>query len=82
MTYDSDVAVQSISFRPDGIIEVTYAEQRDISDKASLIKVLMFEQEIVPVETDTVLDAIRELVDAVLIEMRDDKMKLAGRLRG
>lgn len=80
MAYDSDVAVQSISFRPDGLVEVTYAEQRDISDSISLVKVIMYDSGFVAqAETAELLDATRELVDAVLVAQREQKMKLAGR---
>lgn len=79
MSYQSDVAIQQISFRPDNIIEVTYAEQRDISDHATLVKLLMFDRDLAPQMVDELVDLSREVVDAVLVAMRGDPMKIAGR---
>lgn len=79
MVYDSDVAVQSVSFRPDGIVELTYAEQRDVGDSITLVKTLMFTEDSASDEVSIVLDGLRELVDVVLQVQREDRIKIAGR---
>jgi len=81
MAYRSDVAIQSVQFRPDGICEVTYAEQREMGDKASMVKLLMFDRDIADGYVSELEDAARELVDVVLTFMAGDPMQLAGRQR-
>ena len=64
MTYDSDVAIQSIVFHPDGAFDITFAEQRDFNIRGTLVRNLMVPAGAVPEsDIDTALDAIRELLD-------------------
>lgn len=76
MAYDSDIAVQSLVIRPDGLIEVTYAEQRDLGDDISVVKSMMYDSaRVASTETGELLDLLRELVDAVLTAQRENRMK-------
>lgn len=81
MSYLSDVAVQSISFRPDNVIEITYAEQRDITPAGTLVKCLIFEGGKFPGLTDELMDEVRELIDAVLGEMAGTPTSIPGKVR-
>lgn len=76
MAYDSDVAVSSLSIRPDGLIEVTYAEQRDLSDDISIVRSVMYDStRVASAETAELLDVLRELIDTVLSAQRENRMR-------
>lgn len=80
MSYESDVAIQSLAFRPDGALEITFAEQRDITPKGTMMKCIVFDEGQFPRQVGEVQDDIRELIDLVLAEMRGGPPTIAGRI--
>lgn len=79
MSYSSDIVIQTISFRPDDLIEVVYSEQRDLSDHVSIARMMLFDRALVNTEVEELLDTAREIVDLVLVRMKEiPKQTLGG----
>jgi hypothetical protein len=62
--YNSNVAVQSIVFHPEGGFDITYAEQEDVNPKVTILRQAMVAAGVVDITE--VVDSIRELLDQAL----------------
>lgn len=70
MTYPSDIVIQNVAFRGEDVIEITYSEQREMTDQATMIRAIIFDRDTASVQVDELVDAAREAVDAALSAMR------------
>lgn len=68
---DSDLLVQSVTFRPDGLIEITYSEERERSKYASIIRTMLVERRLFEEEVRALESDIRDLVDEGYVLLRD-----------
>lgn len=68
---DKQIQIQNVAFRPDGIVEVTYSEPHDMSDHIGLVKLLMFDATIVENELDELGEFLIDLVDTVMVKLRN-----------
>lgn len=68
----SDVAIQAIVFHPDNSFDITYAEQRDIRPKGTVVRQFLSGGDMGDLPVDDVLDAIRDLLDMALKASYDD----------
>lgn len=75
--YESDVAIQGIVFHPDGGFDISYAEQRDMHPRGTIVRQLMVPPGVV--DTDDILDSLRELLDLALVERQADSTERLSR---
>lgn len=66
-----DLHVQAFALRPDGLVDVTYMEEREQSDLVGHAHTLLVDVASVPGELDEVLDAIQDLIDKALLIRRN-----------
>jgi hypothetical protein len=80
MTLETEEAVQvhGIAFRQDGIVEITYAEQREQSPDCQIMRVMMLDSKRCGRQIISLLSDIRDVIDYSIIRMRDDPDTLPG----
>lgn len=71
-----DVLVQGISFRPDGLIELTYVEARDATETAQVFRTAIFERKLCETSLDEIESDLRDLVDEVATAIRNPPKRL------
>lgn len=70
----SDVDVHSVAFRPDGAIEITFDEARDLTDAAVLAKTIIFKRDVLnKADYEEVLESLREWIDEGLRSIRTSR---------
>lgn len=70
----NDVEVHSVAFRPDGGIEITFDELRDVTDVAVLAKTIIFKRDVLTKpEYEEVLESLREWIDEGLRAIRTSR---------
>ena len=65
------VEIHSVLFRPDGVVEITFAERADITPKASKIQTVVLDREEFRDDIQDVELALFELVDEGLLAIRN-----------
>lgn len=69
---EPDVTIQNVAFRPDGLIEITYTEARELTEEVAVVRTVMFVRDAVPaIDLDDLADSLQQLVDAALIRLRN-----------
>lgn len=69
---ESDVEVQHVTFRSDGIIEFIFTELRDVNEDACLVKTLVVDRKKLPQQDVTDLfDTLLSLIDDGLLILRN-----------
>lgn len=74
------VQVQQISFRPDGIVEISYVDPLDQMSDMALVKVLMFDADRGGRLLQEVRISILDLLDEMLRELRRPRERKASRV--
>lgn len=70
----SDVDVHSVAFRPDGAIEITFDERRDVTDVSVLAKTIIFKRDVLnKADYEEVLESLREWIDEGLRAIRTSR---------
>lgn len=73
---EADVEIHSVAFRPDGAIEITFDEVRDVTDTAVLAKTVIFKRDVLEkADYEEVLESIRDWVDSALLAIRDSRKR-------
>jgi hypothetical protein len=67
MIEPAPVEVHSIMFRPDGYVELTYAERYELSEFVSVVKTIVIEKSKFKEELDDLQLAAFELIDEALL---------------
>ena len=75
-----EVMISSVSFG-DGIIEVSYFEANDQSERAGLLKTLIIDRSIIRSDVDDILSMLQDVVDEGLLEIRNPARSLDPRKR-
>lgn len=65
-----DFLIQSVMFRPDEAIEITYLEEREQTNRAGLVKTVVFERSLASAEIADVLDTLSDVIGKVWISIR------------
>ncbi len=68
---DAPVEVHSVIFRPDGMLEITFAEKAELTPTVSVVKTLLIEREKFGEDIDDLEIEIFELVDEALLALRN-----------
>lgn len=66
-----DVHVQAFALRPDGLVDITYMEEREQSDVIGHAHTLLIDVASVPQELDDALDALQDIIDKGLLIIRN-----------
>lgn len=69
-----DVLIQQINFRPDGIIEIAYSEDNDMSDRVAIIKTLMFDAALFEADVRELQDSLTDLIYRAIEKLRNPPM--------
>lgn len=64
MADDSDVVIQSVVFTPEGGVDITYLEQRNITPAGVMLQMLQVSPGVV--DGESLADLARELLDEAL----------------
>lgn len=65
------VQVHSVLFRPDGYLEVTYAEASEMSPAVNVVRTIVMERERFLIDIQDLEISIMELVDEGLLALRN-----------
>lgn len=65
------VQVHAVVFRPDGFVEITYAEEYELSPAVSVVKTIIIDRSKFKEDTDDLEIAAFELVDEAIIKLRN-----------
>lgn len=65
------VQVHSILFRPDNMVEITYAEEAEISPNVTVVRTVVLERSKFADDVDDLEVATLELVDEALLVLRN-----------
>lgn len=69
------IQVHSIMFRPDGLVEITYAEEYELSPHVSIVKTIVLDRNEFREDVDDLEIAAFELVDEAIIKLRNPPKK-------
>jgi hypothetical protein len=70
----SEVDIHSVAFRPDGAIEISFDETRDITEGAVLAKTVIFLRTVLTKDAyEEVLTSLRDWVDEGLLYIRNTR---------
>lgn len=75
MGMDVTPVIQSITFRTDGIVEVSFVEQHEQTDQMVLVRVLMFGEDEGGPLLEQAKEAILDLLDGMLVKLRNPAFK-------
>lgn len=73
--FDRDVLPTSVTFSSNAV-EISYMEVRDQTQRAGLMKTLIIDVTLNPELVDDLLDAVTDLIDASLLEIRNPEKAL------
>lgn len=62
--------IQSISFRPDGVVEVQYVESYDQGEHVAIVRVLAFDASILNEAVEELMSDVDDLVSVALDALR------------
>lgn len=65
------VQVHSVLFRPDNMVEISYAEESEITASVTLVRTVVLDRSKFADDIDDVEVALLELVDEALLILRD-----------
>lgn len=71
LSQEEDVMVQSVTFRPDGLLEITYSESRERSNYASIIRTMLVERRLFEEDVRNLESDIRDLIDEGYVLLRN-----------
>lgn len=77
-----DLLIQQINFRPDGVIEIAYSEDNDMSERVAIIKTLMFDETLLTDQVREVQDNIVDLIYAAIEKLRNPPLTRPSGLVG
>lgn len=69
------VEIHTVLFRPDGYVEITYAERGDLSEEVNVIRTIVLSRERFLGDIQDLEINIAELVDEGLLALRLDREK-------
>lgn len=68
---NAPVEIHSVIFRPDGIVEITYAEKEDLTPEVSLVRTILVSRDKFWNDVQDIEVALFELVDEGLLALRN-----------
>lgn len=68
----SERLIHSLTFRPDGLVELSFAELREEVENAAMLRTVVFDEPVFGDEVDDLRDFLNDLIDEVLIYLRND----------
>lgn len=79
MTEQPPVQAHSVLFRPDGYVEITYAESSEMSATVNVIRTIVLERERFLSDIQDLEISVLELVDEGLLALRNPPDKVPAR---
>lgn len=67
---DAQPSIQTLHFRSDGIIELTYTEPHEQEEQIAIIRIVMFDEQQGGPELADTGEQLLDLLDAVLVRLR------------
>lgn len=67
---DARPHIQSVQFRPDGVVEIAYSEPGEQGDHIAVMRIVMFDETEAGAMLVEVQDTLADLLDAMLIKMK------------
>ncbi len=68
---DAPVEIHSVIFRPDGMLEISFAEKADLTPTVSVVKTIILDRQRFAGDIDDLEIAVFELVDEGLLGLRN-----------
>lgn len=72
---DVSPTIQSLTFRTDGIVEISYVESHEQTDKMALVRVVMFSADEGGPLLSQAQEAVLDLLDGMLVKLRNPAFK-------
>lgn len=71
--------IRSITFQEPNVVEIQYLEEYDISDRAAIIRTLVFEAGLVEEPVKELISDIQDLIDVAIDKLRNPPAVKPGR---
>jgi len=74
-----ELIINAVTFPQDGVIEINYAEKRDHSDFAGIVKTIYIDIDKIKIadQVDEIVSLTREIVDTALLAIRQPPSRFA-----
>lgn len=66
-----DLLIQQVNFRPDGVIEVAYSDENDVSERVAIIKTLMFDATLLEDDVRELQETLVDLIYRAIEKLRN-----------